>query len=64
MAIDEEDYLITLDPAHGGLFTLDKAHVGFGDGTPDLNQPLPNINNPSDHYPVWTSTLPLNKESL
>lgn len=64
MAIDEEDYLITLDPAHGGLFTLDKAHVGFGDGTPDLNHPLPNINNPSDHYPVWTSTLPLNKESL
>lgn len=62
MAVDEEDYIITLDPAHGGSFALESAHVGFGDGSPDLNQPLPNINNPSDHYPVWTSTRPINQE--
>lgn len=62
MAVDEEDYIITLDPAHGALFTLDQAHVGFNDAAPDLNQPLPNINNPSDHYPVWTSIKEISHE--
>jgi hypothetical protein len=51
-AVDEEDYLITLKPEHGGVFQLTNETVGFKAEKADINAPLPNVNNPSDHYPV------------
>ncbi len=51
-AIDEEDYLITLKPEFGGQFQFSHITVGFKEQIADTNQPLPNIHNPSDHYPV------------
>lgn len=51
-AVDEEDYLITLKPDHGGVFQLTNETVGFKPEKADINAPLPNVNNPSDHYPV------------
>lgn len=51
-AIDEEDYLITLKPEFGGQFQFSHITVGFKEEIADTNQPLPNIHNPSDHYPV------------
>lgn len=52
MAIDEEDYLITLKPENGGYFRLVSLTVGFKQEKADLSSMLPNIDNPSDHYPV------------
>lgn len=51
-AIDEEDFLITLKPANGGMFKLTNHTVGFSEEKPDITKVLPNIDNPSDHYPV------------
>lgn len=51
-AIDEEDYVITLKPEMGGQFLLTHSTVGFTEEKPNLEQPLPSIENPSDHYPV------------
>lgn len=51
-AIDEEDYLITLKSTQGGVFSFTNPTVGFSEEKPDINIPLPNIENPSDHYPV------------
>lgn len=54
-AIDEEDYLITLKPENGGQFQFNHVTVGFKEEKVDINKPLPNIDNPSDHYPVGAS---------
>lgn len=51
-AKDQEDYLITLKPEYGGKFNLSNPTVGFKESSPDLNIPLPNIHNLSDHYPI------------
>lgn len=51
-AVDEEDYLITLKPENGGQFQFSHVTVGFKEESADINKPLPNIENPSDHYPV------------
>lgn len=52
LAIDEEDYLITLKPEKGGQLQFSNVTVGFKEETPDPNISLPNQDNPSDHYPV------------
>lgn len=57
-AIDEEDYLITLKPEFGGQFQFSHITVGFNEEIADTNQPLPNIHNPSDHYPVGAIMTP------
>ncbi len=57
-AIDEEDYLITLKPEKGGRFNLTHPTVGFSAEKPDLNMALPNVDNPSDHYPVGATLSP------
>lgn len=51
-AIDEEDYLIVLKPEKGGRFQLDHQTIGFKEEKADINTALPNLDNPSDHYPV------------
>ncbi len=51
-AVDEEDYLITLKLENGGKFAFENLTVGFKKDKPDVRIPLPNIENPSDHYPV------------
>ncbi len=51
-AVDEEDYLITLKPENGGRFTFEEQTVGFKSERADVSIPLPNVENPSDHYPV------------
>jgi hypothetical protein len=58
-AIDEEDYLITLKPEAGGRYTFSHVTVGFKEERANINQPLPNIHNPSDHYPVGAVLFPL-----
>lgn len=55
IAVDEEDYLITLKPENGGAFEFIHTTVGFKEQKAETNDPLPNINNPSDHYPVGTT---------
>lgn len=52
LAIDEEDYLITLKPEFGGSFSLMHPTVNFIEDKPDHSKPLPNMDNQSDHYPV------------
>lgn len=52
LAIDQEDYLITLQPKHGRKYALTNPTVGFAQGPADPNRMLPDIGNPSDHYPV------------
>jgi hypothetical protein len=52
MATDEEDFLIVLKPENGGCFALDKPTVGFSKLSPDPLRMLPDLQNPSDHYPV------------
>lgn len=52
MAIDQEDYLITLKPENGGRFQFTHLSVGFKEESPDIHRCLPNVDNPSDHYPV------------
>lgn len=51
-AIDQEDYLITLKPENGGQLQFSHVTIGFKEENVDINQPLPNVDNPSDHYPV------------
>ncbi len=60
LAIDEEDYLITLKSSNGAHFILGGLSVGFKYSFPDRNsiQLLPNIENPSDHYPVGAIMAP------
>lgn len=58
IAIDEEDYLITLKPEKGGQFSLTQPTVGFKEEKPDIDTPLPNVDNPSDHYPVGATLSP------
>ncbi len=60
VAIDEEDYLITLKPENGGRFLLTHSTVGFKEERADINKPLPNRDNPSDHYPVGATLSFLN----
>ncbi len=57
LAIDEEDYLIILKPDLGGQFHFSSVTVGFKEGMADTTQPLPNMENPSDHYPVGAVLL-------
>jgi hypothetical protein len=57
LAVDEEDYLITLKPEKGGRFLLTKETVGFCEEKPDINAALPNVNNLSDHYPVGATLV-------
>jgi hypothetical protein len=56
-AIDEEDYLITLKPEQGGRYIMTHTTVGFTEEKQDINMALPNINNPSDHYPVGATLI-------
>lgn len=56
-AIDEEDYLIILKPENGGLFSFSHLTVGFKEEKPDIHKPLPNKDNPSDHYPVGATLV-------
>jgi hypothetical protein len=58
-AIDEEDYLITLKAELGGCFQFTHVTVGFAEGEADTSQPLPNVHNQSDHYPVGAEITPL-----
>ncbi len=57
-AIDEEDYLIALKPENGGQLQFSHVTVGFKEENVDTNKTLPNIDNPSDHYPVGASMTP------
>lgn len=54
-AIDEEDYVITLK---NGMFVFANPTIGFKVEKPDLNRPLPNLDNQSDHYPVGVQLIP------
>lgn len=58
IAVDEEDYLITLDPQIGSHYALDHPTVGFEVEAADTHIFLPNINNQSDHYPVGATLVP------
>lgn len=60
-AVDEEDYLITLKPENGGQLQFSDLTVGFKQEKPDASKPLPNIDNPSDHYPVGARASPYQK---
>jgi hypothetical protein len=51
-AVDEEDYVIVLKPANGGVFEMTHPTVGFREEKTDVTITLPNMDNPSDHYPV------------
>lgn len=51
-ARDEEDFIITLKPEKGGRYALIRSTVGFREEKPDYKKMLPNVDNPSDHYPV------------
>jgi hypothetical protein len=54
-AVDEEDYVIILTPEKGGFYQMTNPTVGFQEEKPDPTITLPNIDNPSDHYPVGVS---------
>lgn len=58
LAIDQEDYLITLKPDHGGQFQFSHITVGFRQEKGHTNQLLPNKDNLSDHYPVGAVMIP------
>ncbi len=58
-AIDQEDYLITLKSENGGKLQFSHVTVGFKEENVDTNKPLPNIDNPSDHYSVGATMIPL-----
>ncbi len=57
IAIDEEDYIITLTKAEGGLFQLINPTIGFDTKKPSIEVQLPNIYNLSDHYPVGANLI-------
>lgn len=59
VAVDEEDYLITLKPENGGLSVFTHVTVGFSEEKPDTNRSLPNLDNLSDHYPVGATLEPV-----
>ena len=54
-AVDEEDYVIVLKLENGGLYQMSNPTVGFQEEKPDPTIALPNIDNPSDHYPAGTT---------
>lgn len=54
-AFDEEDYVIVLKPENSGLYQMTDPTVGFQEEKPDPTIALPNIDNPSDHYPIGTT---------
>ncbi len=56
-AVDEEDYVIILKPENGGLYQITHSTVGFREEKPDSTITLPNIDNPSDHYPVGVTLI-------
>lgn len=56
-AIDEEDYVIVLKSENGGLYQMTNPTVGFKEERPDPTITLPNVNNPSDHYPVGATLI-------
>lgn len=56
-AVDEEDYVIVLKPENGGLYKMTNTTAGFKEEKPDPSITLPNIENPSDHYPVGTTLI-------
>jgi hypothetical protein len=60
-AVDEEDYLITLKPELGGHLQFSHVTIGFAEDKADISHPLPNIHNPSDHYPVGAEMIPLKR---
>ncbi|MBS0622385.1 MAG: hypothetical protein JSR80_05460 [Verrucomicrobia bacterium] len=55
--IDEKDYIIILKPENGGLYHMTLPTVGFREEKADLAVALPNVDNPSDHYPVGTTLV-------
>jgi len=59
LAIDQEDYLITVKPECGGKFLLSNPTVGFQNEMVDPNRMLPDIENLSDHYPVGAALTSL-----
>ena len=59
-AVDEEDYVITLKPEDGGLYQMTNPTIGFQEEKPDPTITLPNIDNPSDHYPVGVNLIGVN----
>jgi hypothetical protein len=61
-AVDEEDYVIILQPENGGAYQMTHQTVGFKEERPDPSITLPNINNPSDHYPVGTTLSPIDAD--
>ncbi len=63
-AVDQEDYLITLKSENGGQFEFSQVTVGFKEEDVDINKPLPNIDNPSDHYPVGATMSPSYRDIL
>lgn len=60
-AIDQEDYLITLKHENGGKYRFSHVTVGFKEESPNISKPLPNIDNPSDHYPIGATMVPIDK---
>ncbi|SCA63610.1 hypothetical protein SCG7086_AX_00100 [Chlamydiales bacterium SCGC AG-110-P3] len=52
LSVDEEDYLITLRPEDDGQYLLTNPTVGFSQGSSSPTRMLPDVDNPSDHYPV------------
>lgn len=57
LALDEEDYLITLKPQFGSSFSLMNPTVNFIESQPKYSNPLPNLDNQSDHYPVGATFI-------
>lgn len=58
-AVDEEDYVIVFKPENGGLYQMTTPTVGFKEEKPDPLITLPNLDNPSDHYPVGVTLSPV-----
>lgn len=58
-AVDEEDYVMILKPDNGSLYQMCNPTIGFQEERPNPSVALPDIENPSDHYPVGVSLVPL-----
>lgn len=56
-AIDEEDYILLLNRKSGGRYRITRPTIGFRNQKPDQAISLPNMDNPSDHYPVGVTLL-------
>lgn len=63
-AVDEEDFVIILLPENGGHYQMTHLTVGFKEEKPDPAVSLPNVNNPSDHYPVGVTLEPVRPSSI